>query len=673
MGASRSGPKGSEPSGTSEPSAHPLGASPVEEARGRALSTKRLEALVSLFEREDDSLADLLDFALAQSLALTESRVGYIYFYDEQTRLFTLHAWSPGVRDLCSLDAMHRVYSLEDSGVWGEAVRQRRPILINDFSAPHPLKRGYPEGHLALESFLTVPVVSRGSVTAVFGVGNKAGDYVPDDEFQLSLFAKSVWTLVERKQEQELRRTQAATLKLLADNVIDVIWVLDATWRMAYVSPSITRLLGHNAEDVLRKPLEFFLTPTSLAVACERLGRLTRELAEMPHKPVREVLELEQRTRDGGSVWTEVHASALYGDNGGFLGILGVSRDITERKQAREALKTSEQNLRIIADNTFDWEYWRSPEGRYLWVSPACEGVCGHPASAFTGERGLQIRDLVHPEDAALWRAHVAEVDNLRPSHCEMDLRIVKPGGETVWISHSCSPIHDSDGIYLGRRGANRDISGRKRDEEALKRSLKEKTALLQEVHHRVKNNLQVLTSLMNLQIDTLADPRDVEAFRQMQHRVRSIALAHERLYLLPDLSAVDMRDYLHSLVGEIAATYSPACPGEHVSVTCEEVRLGVDKAIPLGLLLTELVVNAFQHALCKGKASHLRVSLRALGHTGLAVVEDDGPGLPEGFAIVSATTLGMRLCKALEGQLRGELTARSGPGARFELSFPLD
>lgn len=673
MGASRSGPGGVDPSGANNSRACQAEAAPAEAGQDRAASTMRLEALVSLFEREDDSLTDLLDFALAQSLALTQSRIGYIYFYDEQSRLFTLHAWSSGVGERCPLDAGNRAYSLDESGVWGEPVRQRRPILINDFAANHPLKRGYPEGHLPLDNFLSVPVLSRGTVTAVFGVGNKPGGYAEEDQVQLSLFAKSVWTLVERRQDQELRRTQAATLKLLADNVLDVIWVLDATWRMAYVSPSVSRLLGHSPEDILRKPLEFFLTPKSLAVASARLGRLAQELAEEPGKPVREVLELEQRTRAGGSVWTEVHASALYGDNGRFLGVLGISRDITERKQAREALKASEQNLRIIADNTFDWEYWRSPEGRYLWVSPACEAVCGHPARSFTGDRGLLIRDLVHPDDADLWRAHVAEADNLRPPHSEMDLRIVKPGGETVWISHSCSPIYDSNGVYLGRRGANRNITGRKRDEEALKRSLKEKTALLQEVHHRVKNNLQVLTSLMNLQIDSLGDQRDVEAFRQMQHRVRSIALAHERLYLMPDLSAVDMRDYLGSMVGEIAASYSPHCPGEDVSVTCEAVRLGVDKAIPLGLLLTELVVNAFQHALCKGLASRLRVSLRALGQTALAVVEDNGPGLPKDFDIVSATTLGMRLCKALEGQLRGELTARSGPGARFELSFPLD
>jgi PAS domain S-box-containing protein len=215
------------------------------------------------------------------------------------------------------------------------------------------------------------------------------------------------------------------------------------------------------------------------------------------------------------------------------------------------------------------------------------------------------------------------------------------------------------------------EVVSRKRAEENVLRSLEEKTVLLKEVHHRVKNNLQILMSLIDLQADTLTGEDSLQAFRLMQNRVRSIALAHERLYRSPDLGAVQMREYLGDLVDQVAASHL-AASGIRTQVNVEDLTLGVDRAIPLGLLVTELVTNAYKHAFKGREKGKLQVGMACQDAHCLLTVEDDGPGLPASFEAEAGPSLGMQLVRALAGQLGGALRVEQGPGARFDLEFPL-
>jgi diguanylate cyclase (GGDEF)-like protein/PAS domain S-box-containing protein len=168
---------------------------------------RRLRALVRLSELENRSLPELMDATLEEVVALSESVFGYVYYYSEETEEFTLHSWSKDVMESCTVPEPQRSYRLSETGIWGEAVRQRRPIVINDFAAPDPLKRGYPEGHAPLTRFMTIPVSSRGRIVAVVGVANKGTDYTDNDVSQLSQMMDVVWKIAERQRaEDELRR-----------------------------------------------------------------------------------------------------------------------------------------------------------------------------------------------------------------------------------------------------------------------------------------------------------------------------------------------------------------------------------------------------------------------------------------------------------------------------------
>jgi len=171
----------------------------------------RLEVLLKITQLHLGSVQELLEKALDEALNITESKIGYVYHYDEKTQKFTLNAYSTDVMKECTINEVKTCYELEKTGLWGEAVRQRRPVMLNDFTSAHPLKKGYPEGHAALFRYLTVPVINEGIIVGVVGVANKSSDYTHTDVLQLTLLMDAIWKNVERLEaEQALREAKEA-------------------------------------------------------------------------------------------------------------------------------------------------------------------------------------------------------------------------------------------------------------------------------------------------------------------------------------------------------------------------------------------------------------------------------------------------------------------------------
>jgi len=188
--------------------------------RQSELNENRLRLLVEISHYNAETTQDLLDYSLAKAIELTESKIGYIYFYDESSRKFTLNTWSKEVMKECTIKEQLTEYQLELTGFWGEAVRQRKPILDNDFHSLHPLKKGYPDGHAPLSKFLTVPVFIDHAIVAVTGVANKETDYDQSDILQLSLMMDSVWKMVERKQIQDKLAEKEMKYRSLFENLV---------------------------------------------------------------------------------------------------------------------------------------------------------------------------------------------------------------------------------------------------------------------------------------------------------------------------------------------------------------------------------------------------------------------------------------------------------------------
>jgi len=287
----------------------------------------------------------------------------------------------------------------------------------------------------------------------------------------------------------------------------------------------------------------------------------------------------------------------------------------------------------------------------------------GYPLEELEGARFIEF---VHPDDR------------------EATLEAVRKLGAGVEIVNFVNRYLARDGSYrniewrstIGLDGvtiiaAARDITERIAMEETMRLAIREKEALIKEVHHRVKNNLQVISSLLDLEAMHVDEPGFTEAVRESQGRIRTMAMVHEQLYRRDSMSAVDLGGYLRELVGRVAGEFADR--RVELSVEADVIPLDLDAAIPCGLAVNELVTNAFKYSHAGAQHPALRIQARSGNGACSIFVEDNGPGLPAGALerSVSGASLGLGLVSGLASQLQGELRILPGPGARFELRFP--
>ena len=318
---------------------------------------------------------------------------------------------------------------------------------------------------------------------------------------------KSVASAVDisdlKRAEKALKESEER-YRMLAENSVDIISVLDENLRRTYVSPSVERVLGYTPEEHSKQKREHFYTPESLkvfqATIKERWERLKSGFDK--DRPIK--LELEALHKDGSTRWLETRAKPIYDDKNNFSGVIGISRDITERNQLEKQIKEAHDELerkvqlctrdfvmaneqllkeieerkrvesiltdaelryRTVADFTYDWEYWIGTDGNLLYVSPSCERITGYKADDFIKDPNLLNR-IINKEDQKLWDKHHAGPK--RDEAHEFQFRIFTKDGEDLWIEHVCQPVTDKKGKFLGYRASNRDITRRKKIEEEL-------------------------------------------------------------------------------------------------------------------------------------------------------------------------------------------------------------
>jgi two-component sensor histidine kinase len=216
-----------------------------------------------------------------------------------------------------------------------------------------------------------------------------------------------------------------------------------------------------------------------------------------------------------------------------------------------------------------------------------------------------------------------------------------------------------------------RDVTARKIADEAIRASLREKEVLLKEIHHRVKNNLQVVSSLLGLQSRTVDDPATRRMFQESQNRVHSMALIHESLYQSENLSEIDFPAYIDQLANHLLRSYGVDSQRVHISASIDDLRLTMDTAIPCGLIINELVSNSLKYAFPGGKNGSVQIEMRQdENHQIRLEVSDNGIGLPEGVGFSGMKSLGLRLVRTLAEQLGATIEMGSGGGARIALTF---
>jgi PAS domain S-box-containing protein len=492
-------------------------------------------------------------------------------------------------------------------------------------------------------------------------------------ETELIQFASSLAAfVVQRHRDAERLRTSQARLEAAVWGTEIGLWESTASGECIWLSNWCERF-----------GIEFKSGQNVLEQWKERIHPDDVEGYLAPDQPclqgVAEHYAIDYRIRHSSGDWHWIHERGKVtarASDGTALTFAGVCIDIDAQKQTLAALRKAKDRYELAVDAARlpVWEYDVASDtftGNKYWHHAAGYDLTAEQARKRT-ETWLSD---VHPDDRAAYQRVFSGDAADSTGFYQSEYRLRRPTGEYRWLLERGRVVERAaDGTPRKVVGISLDIDAHRRMESELRTSLHEKEVLLQEVHHRVKNNLQIISSLINMQLRRLPDSASRETLAQCQHRVQAIALIHEKLYQAKSLASVPLLEYIGGLARDIFHAASVPATGVSLELAIAEVALPIDVAIPCGLILNELITNALKHAFPDGRQGSVRISVERPDPTRLRLtVADNGVGLPAGFEIAHCRSMGLRLVDTLARQLNAQLGHEVRGGTSFQLTFPCE
>lgn len=389
-------------------------------------------------------------------------------------------------------------------------------------------------------------------------------------------------------------------------------------------------------------------------------------------------LEIQKNRQDGSSIWVNITLSQIEGIVNQGTCTVAIVEDISDRKQVELALRKSEEKFQNMVANIpgMVFQFRRDIEGNFHmdYASSFCQQLYGIPAIELIRDVNIAI-DAAHPEDKERYFASVFEsLEKMQPWHYTGQM--ISTLGETKWIEGISRPERQENGEILWN-GILMDVTDRQLAQEQIRNALHEKELLLKEIHHRVKNNLQVIISLLSLQSQYVQDERIYQLFQESQNRVYSMALIHEQLYQSIRLDRVNFADYANTLISHLQQSYFLR-QSIKLKIQVEEVFLSIETAVPCGLIINELVANALKYAFPENQPDIypqtyplITVEFRQVGDNKFSLlIRDNGVGISANVDLNNLTTLGLSLVQMLTQQLEGELTIKNQQGTECTIIF---
>jgi PAS domain S-box-containing protein len=505
----------------------------------------------------------------------------------------------------------------------------------------------------------TVELIANGNRTARATLAGPAELTMVAQQFNnmLDIFDRNEAAL--KDSEQNL----AVTLQSIGDAVI----ATDANGLITRMNPTAERLTRWSLGAAIGQPLSavFQIINAQTRVALSSPVQLVMESGTTVELATNTVL----LARDGHEYQIADSAAPIRNRAGQIIGVVLVFSDITERHRIAAEKMLSVAQMQQAFDASPIGMALVALDGHFLRTNPVLSQMLGWSEAELL-QRDFQA--ITSPADIAADLALAAEVIAGKRASFQLDKRYLHKDGSEVWAQLNVSLVRDAQGSPQHFVSQIQNITERKQVQDALQTSLAEKVSLLNEVHHRVKNNLQVITSLLRLESARSSQPETKAVLNDIKGRIRSMALLHESLYRSGVFTSVDLSTYLKELCTQAFRTLSAQNGLVRLQLDLTAVHVSMDQATPCGLLVNELVSNSLKHAFPDGHSGTISISLHGIANSNqvLLKVSDDGIGFSDDFEVKRTQSLGLQLVGDLARQLKGTLSIESGSGAIFSVSF---
>jgi len=490
------------------------------------------------------------------------------------------------------------------------------------------------------------------------------------DENNIPVRAKGiVQDITEHKKAEE----KIQNLANIVESSNDAIGTLSLEGVITSWNKGAEQVYGYSAEEILGM--------TGSILAPPHLSEETKKLTERAKKgEIIHNYETSRLRKDGTIINVSVTFSPVFDASGKLTAISVIARDITESKKAEEKLRESEEKYRNIVETANEGILIIDDEVIITYANKKMTDMLG-----YTLEEGIgrPVWDFVDEEGKSILKHNLEK--RLQGINESYELKLFCKDGSPLWVLINAKSLFDKDSKFMGAMSMLTDITERKKAEEALERMDK---ARIKEIHHRIKNNLQIIYSLLDLQAEKFKDGNVIEAFREGQNRVISMSLIHEELYKGEGTDTLDFSAYLKKLAKNLFKTYSLSSKNISLSMDLEEdTFLDMDTAVPLGIIVNELVSNSLKHAFTEKHEGEIRIQLcreetnktnkeanKTNKEKNMSLfslkISDDGKGLPEDLELECTESLGLQLVNILVDQLDGRLELKRAQGTEFTIRF---
>jgi PAS domain S-box-containing protein len=489
---------------------------------------------------------------------------------------------------------------------------------------------------------------------------------IRDENSELLGFVNLTRDLTEQRRAQdELRRSEERFHNAI-ESAPGAMIMVNRGGRIEMLNLQAEVVFGYSRDELLGQRVEMLIPERFRS---DHPGHRMSFFAEPKSRPMGAGRDLYALKKDGTEFPVELGLSPIETAEGAI--VLAAITDISDRKRKEEEVRRSQQNFQRVVEGAPNAIILAGPDGRIEMLNLRTERLFGYTREELLGKPvEILVPERYRKQHPGLRGAFFANPQP-RPMGAGRDLYGLKKDASEFPVEIALNPIETEEGLKV--IAAIADITDRKQKEEQIQAALKEKELLLGEVHHRVKNNLQIVQSMLHLQSAKFDNPAVHDMLTDCQSRVKSMALIHQTLYQSKDFARVDFANFLNSLALALINLYRVDPNRISLSIEADQVLLPIDAAVPCGQVVDELLSNAFRHAFPEGRRGTITVALSRDGRSNVALsVTDDGIGIPASVDMRSHATLGLRLVSLLTDQLRGTLSLRRADPTRFLLQFQL-